>query len=135
MMGFKVIKEHCDERGHWIKDPNLTISFTSINQSITIRNLIVEYAKSGFEKMGNAEKMTGNSIRDKVRHLFGYNLRIKHLEYDTDDSGDGYVRFKPSKNLKTASGKIKEINKPAPQDWNELFKWYPPGRHTLKDHL
>ena len=98
---FKIAKEHQDEYGHWIKDPNLTVSFTSVNQSITIRKLIEEYAKAGFEKMFNAEKMKGNSIRDKVRHLFGYNLRVRHLEYDTNDKGDGYVRFVPSKMLRT----------------------------------
>ena len=25
---FKLVKEHCDERGHWIKDPNLTVAFS-----------------------------------------------------------------------------------------------------------
>ena len=131
---FKVAKEHQDEYGHWIKDPNLTVSFTNVNQSITIRKLIEEYAKKGFEKMYNAEKMKGNSIRDKVRHLFGYNLRVRHLEYDTDEKGDGFVRFVPSKQLMTTTGEKKNINRPAPKDWDELFKWYPPGKFILKDH-
>jgi integrase len=131
---FKIAKEHQDEYGHWIKDPNLTVSFTQVNQSISIRKLIEEYAKAGFEKMFNAEKMKGNSIRDKVRHLFGYNLRVRHLEYDTDDKGDGYVRFVPQKQLRNNDGEIKSINKPAPKDWDELFKWYPPGKLILKDH-
>jgi integrase len=131
---FNIAKEHQDEYGHWIKDPNLTVSFTQVNQSISIRKLIEEYAKAGFEKMFNAEKMKGNSIRDKVRHLFGYNLRVRHLEYDTDDKGDGYVRFVPSKQLRNNDGEIKSINKPAPKDWDELFKWYPPGKFILKNH-
>jgi hypothetical protein len=37
---FKIAKEHQDEYGLWVKDPNLTIAFTSVNQSITIRDLI-----------------------------------------------------------------------------------------------
>jgi len=41
---FKVVKEHCDEKGHWTKDSNLTVTFTKVNQSITIKDLIVEYA-------------------------------------------------------------------------------------------
>ena len=131
---FKIAKEHQDEHSHWLKDPNLTVSFTQVNQSISIRKLIEEYAKAGFEKMFNAEKMKGNSIRDKVRHLFGYNLRVRHLEYDTDDKGDGYVRFVPSKQLRNNDGEIKSINKPAPKDWDELFKWYPPGKFNLKNH-
>ena len=131
---FKIAKEHQDEHSHWLKDPNLTVSFTQVNQSISIRKLIEEYAKAGFEKMFNAEKMKGNSIRDKVRHLFGYNLRVRHLEYDTDDKGDGYVRFVPSKQLRNNDGEIKSINKPAPKDWDELFKWYPPGKFILKNH-
>jgi len=48
---FKIVKEHCDERGHWVKDPNLTVAFTLVNKSITVRDLIIEYAKSGFERM------------------------------------------------------------------------------------
>ncbi|GEM_PF-2739940 len=131
---FKIAKEHQDEYGKWVKDPSLTIAFSSINQSVTIRKLIEEYAKQGFEKMKNAEKIRGNSIRDKVRYMFGYNLRTKHFEYDDHDNGDGFVRFVPSKNLKTKTGEIKNINKPAPKDWDELFKWYPPGKHILKDH-
>ena len=59
--------------------------------------------------MFNAEKMKGNSIRDKVRHLFGYNLRVRHLEYDTDEKGDGFVRFVPSKQLITTTGEKKHI--------------------------
>jgi len=131
---FRIAKEHQDEYGRWVKDPNQTVSFTSVNQSITIRKLIEEYAKKGFEKMFNAEKMKGNSIRDKVRHLFGYNLRVRHLEYDTDEKGDGFVRFVPSKQLITTTGEKKNINRPAPKDWDELFKWYPPGKFILKDH-
>ena len=131
---FTIAKEHQDEYGYWVKDPNLTVAFTQVNQSITIKDLIVEYAKAGFEKMRNAEKMTGNSIRDKVRHLFGYNLRVKHLQYDNLENGDGIVRFVPSKNSIGKSGVVKNINKPAPKDWGELFRWYPSGRHILKDH-
>ena len=129
-----IAKEHQDEYGHWIKDPNLTVAFTQVNQSITIRDLIKEYCKAGFEKMRSAEKMTGNSIRDKARYLIGYNIRVKHLEYDNEENGDGVVIFKPCKTLKLKSGKSKSINRPAPKDWDELFKWYPPGRSILTDH-
>ena len=98
---FKIVDEHCDERGHWVKDPNLTVSFTQINKSITIKDLIEEYCKAGFEKMRSGEKMTANSIRDKARYLIGYNWRVKHLEYDNQENGDGIVNFIPSKNLNT----------------------------------
>ena len=37
--------------------------------------------------MRSAEKMTGNSIRDKARYLIGYNIRVKHLEYDNEEMG------------------------------------------------
>ena len=120
---FNIVKEHQDEYGKWIKDPNQTIVFKKMKKMVTIRKLIVDFAKKGFQKMQTAECLTGNSIRDKVRHLFGYNHRIRHLEYDNHDNGDGYVRFRV--NLKD--------NKPAPKDWNELFKWYPAGKFILKD--
>ena len=96
--------------------------------------MIVEYCKAGFEKMRTGEKMTANSIRDKARYLIGYNWRVKHLEYDNQENGDGIVNFIPSKNLKLKSGEVKNINKQAPQDWDELFKWYPSGKYILKDH-
>jgi len=121
---FKIIKEHQDEYGKWIKDPNQTIVYNAVNKTITIRKLIEQYAIKGFQKMENAECLTGNSIRDKVRHMFGYNLRLKHLEYDSKDNGDGYVRFKPNKKNK----------KPAPEDWEQLFKWYPAGKFMVNDH-
>ena len=131
---FQIVKEHCDEYDHWTKDPNLTVQFTQVNQPITIRALIEEYCKAGFEKMRTGEKMTGNSIRDKARYLIGYNWRVKHLEYDNQENGDGIVNFIASKNLKLKSGEVKNINKPAPKDWAELFKWYPSGKYILKDH-
>jgi hypothetical protein len=109
-----IAKEHQDEYGHWVKDPNLTVAFTQVNQSIAIRDLIKEYCKAGFEKMCSAEKMTGNSIRDKARYLIGYNIRVKHLEYDNEENGDGVVKFKPCKTLRLKSGDTKSINKPAP---------------------
>ena len=28
---FEICKEHQDEKGHWIKNPNLTVSFTQVN--------------------------------------------------------------------------------------------------------
>ena len=121
---FNIVKEHQDEYGKWIKDPNQTIVFKKVNKMITIRKLIIEFAKKGFQKMQTAECLTGNSIRDKVRHLFGYNHRVRHLEYDNHENGDGYARFKENK----------RNNKPAPKDWEELFKWYPAGKFILKDH-
>ena len=51
-----IAKEHQDEYGHWIKDPNLTVAFTQVNQSITIRDLIKEYCKAGFEKNAFSRK-------------------------------------------------------------------------------
>ena len=54
---FEICNEHQDEKGHWTKDPNLTVSFTQVNQSITIKDLIEEYCKAGFEEMYSAEKM------------------------------------------------------------------------------
>ena len=31
---------------------------------------------------------------------FGYNLRVRHLEYDTDEKGDGLANFVPQKQLR-----------------------------------
>ena len=45
-----IAKEHQDEYGHWVEDPNLTVAFIQVNQSITLRDLIKEYCKAGFQK-------------------------------------------------------------------------------------
>ena len=121
---FKIVKEHCDEKGKWVKDPNQTIVYNAVNKDITIRKLIELWCKKGFQKMETAESFTGNSIRDKCRWFIGYNWRVKHLEYDNKPNGDGFVRFK----------EFKKKNKPGPEDWNQLFKWYPAGKFILHDH-
>ena len=50
---FKIVKEHCDEKGKWIKDPNQTIVYNAVNKDITIRKLIELWCKKGFQKNGN----------------------------------------------------------------------------------
>ena len=120
---FPIIKEHCDDFGRWIKNPNDTVRFTKVKDSKTIKEVIEAYCKKGFPKMGKEEKYTGNSIRQRACKLIGYNKRVKFLEYDDDEIGDGYVRFRP----------YRKERKPAPKDWTELFTNYPPGQNILTE--
>ena len=118
---FKIVEEHTNNKGLWFKDPQQTIVYNKVKVSLTIRELIEVYCKKGFPKMGSLAKFGAHSIRAKARILIGYNWRVKHLEYDNDDLGDGFIRFRPY---------LKE-RKSAPKDWTELFKRYPSGKFIL----
>ena len=59
--------------------------------------------------MGSLANFGGHSIRAKARILIGYNWRVKHLEYDNDDLGDGFVRFTPY--LKERKSALKDCKK------------------------
>ena len=120
---FSIVKEHCDDFGRWLKNPNDTVRFTKVKDSKTINEVIEAYCKKGFPKIGKEEKYNGNGIRQRALKLIGYNKRVKFLEYDDDEIGDGYVRFRP----------YRKERKPAPKDWDELFANYPPGQNILTE--
>ena len=88
---FKIAKEHQDEYGRWVKDPNQTVSFTSVNQSITIRKLIEEYAKKGFEKI-HQEGLKG--VLDAF-YSFKYRGpdRSRHKRQILSDESEQFIGF------------------------------------------
>ena len=120
---FPIVKDHCDELGRWIKDPNETLKFNKVIKNLTTGETIELFCKEGFPKMREEGKLSGKQIREKARSLIGYNKRIKFLDYDDDDQGDGFVSFKHSR----------KYNEPAPKDWDELFEKYPSGKGNIKD--
>ena len=104
---FPIVKSHCDELGRWVKNPNDTIKFNKVITSKTIGGVIEAYCKKGFPKINKEEKLVGRAIREKGRILIGYNQRVKFLEYEDDEFGDGFVKFKYSR----------KYNEPAPKDY------------------
>lgn len=122
---FSIVKDHCDDLGRWIKNPNETVKFNKVIKSTKTGKVIEAYCKKGFPKIGSEEKIRGKGIREKARCLIGYNKRTGFLDYDTDDLGDGVVSFKSSR----------KYNEPAPKDWDDLFKKYPPGKGIVKDNF
>ena len=53
---FTIVKEHCDEFGRWVKNPNDTVKFAKVKESKTIKEVIEAYCKKGFPKIGKEEK-------------------------------------------------------------------------------
>ena len=48
---FKIVDEHTNNKGLWIKNPEQTIIYNKVKVSLTIRELIEVYCKKGFSKM------------------------------------------------------------------------------------
>ena len=120
---FPIVKSHCDELGRWTKDPNETLKFNKVIKNLTTGETIELFCKDGFPKMREEGKLSGKQIREKARSLIGYNKRVKFLDYDDDEQGDGFVSFKHSR----------KYNEPAPKNWAELFEKYPSGKGNIKD--
>jgi len=122
---FSIVKEHCDDLGRWVKNPNETIRFNKVIKRATIGKVIEAYCKKGFPKIGRAEKFRGVGIRNTARVLIGYNKRTSFLDYDDDDFGEGRVIFRSSK----------RYNEGPPKDWDDLFKRYPPRKGMVKQNF
>jgi hypothetical protein len=122
---FPIIKDHCDDLGRWIKNPNETVRFNKVIKRASVGKVIEAYCKKGFPKIGRAEKFRGVGIRNTARVLIGYNKRTSFLDYDDDDFGEGRVIFRSSK----------RYNEGPPKDWDDLFKRYPPRKGIVKQYF
>ena len=128
---FPVVKEHTNEKGIWIKDPNITerdktrvITDTQFTDSKkkTINEIIVACLKADLPKGKHAGRLRAISAQDLSRYMIGYNWRHKHLVFRDDKDGNGYITFKPNWRKRTAR----------PQDWEDLFTRYGPGIGNIK---
>ena len=126
-----LVKAHCNDKGHWVKDPKQTIrdQETKIvkaviveSQKLTINQVIERYVAAGFPRKKGKTKR-GSSIKRDCLNLLGHNWRTKHLIFD-DINGKGVVHFKANPHKRTAK----------PESWSDLFSKFPPGHGILKDN-
>ena len=127
---YEIAREHQNEKGIWVKDPQLTIrdQETKIvkaviveSQKLTINQVIERYVGAGFPRKKGKTKR-GSSIKRDCLNLLGHNWRTKHLIFD-DINGKGVVHFKANTHKRTAK----------PESWTDLFSKFPPGHGILKD--
>tara|TARA_Y100001951_G_scaffold48384_1_gene38146 strand:- start:58 stop:1737 length:1680 start_codon:yes stop_codon:yes gene_type:complete len=128
---YEIAREHQNDKGIWIKDPQLTIrdKETKIvkaviveSQKLTINQVIERYVGAGFPRKKGKTKR-GSSIKRDCLNLLGHNWRTKHLIFD-DVNGKGVVHFKANSHKRTAK----------PESWSDLFAKFPPGHGILKDN-
>ena len=126
-----LVKAHCNDKGHWIRDPKQIIreKETKIvraviveSQKLTINQVIERYVAAGFPRKKGTTKR-GSSIKRDCLNLLGHNWRTKHLICD-DVNGKGVVHFKANPHKRTAK----------PESWNDLFSKFPSGHGILKDN-
>ena len=93
---YGIAREHQNEKGIWVKDPQLTIrdKETKIvkaviveSQKLTINQVIERYVAAGFPRKKGKTKR-GSSIKRDCLNLLGHNWRTKHLIFD-DINGKG----------------------------------------------
>jgi integrase len=128
---YKLAREHQNDKGIWIKNPQLTIKDKEIkivkaiiveSQKLTINQVIERYVGAGFPRKKGGPKR-GSSIKRDCLNLLGHNWRTKHLIFD-DVKGKGVVYFKANYSKRTAK----------PESWTDLFSKFPPGHGILKDN-
>ena len=128
---FPIVKAHTNERGHWIKDPqitklNKTRVITKANvktlERKTINETIIEFYKSEFPRATRSGNLRARSMKDHSLYLIGHNWRVKHMSF-VDVKGAATLKLIPNWHKRTAR----------PEGIDELFKKYPPGTGHIKN--
>ena len=130
---FDLVKEHTNDKGHWVKNPKQTIQDKEVkitkaeiekSQQLTIRDVIERIAKDGFPKTKRQGSLSVHSIKEFIKFMFGFNWRSRCLVYAESEKGYGKVSFKhrthPRKILK-------------PTSWEDLFNKFPGGNGIITD--
>ena len=136
---FKIVKEHTNDRGLWIKDPKITEkddetkitkSQFKNSQKKTVRETIELFCKAGFPRMERGGNLTSGVISSIVRALIGYSWRTAHLRYQDKNDGTGHVEFRINKYFSKKNKRTQPV-----KDWDGLFRKFPPGdpKHFVKN--
>ena len=130
---FNIVKDHSNDKGHWIKDPQITEQ--NKTRVITKDNLkelerktwneaIAEFYKSDFPRATRPGNLRARSMKDHSLYLIGHNWRAKHLSF-VDVKGSATLKLTPNWHKRTAK----------PESIDELFKKYPPGTGLIKNEF
>jgi len=131
-----IVRSHTNDKGHWIKSPiQSEIDEAKKRERLiekdqyvqaerkTINEVIIELMKANMPKIKAEGTLCAKSIREQSRFLIGYNKRSRFLSYSDNESGNGLISFRPNYAKR----------KPAPEDWDQLFSWYPSGKGIILD--
>ena len=114
-----VVKACTDKDGHWIKKPRIWFEEEKEKKdklNKPINKIIEMICKENFPKTKIVGTLSSIQIRTNVAFLLGYNERTKCLMFVEDKNGNGLIKFKEG----------------GPQNFDELFKMYPPGEGLIK---
>jgi len=130
---FPIVKAHTNERGYWIKDPQITernktrvITKTHVKEleRKTINEVIIEFYKTDFPRATRPGSLRARSMKDHSLYLVGHNWRAKHMSF-VDVKGAATLKLTPNWHKRTAR----------PESIDELFQKYPPGTGLIKNEL
>ena len=128
---FPIVKDHTNESGHWIKDPQITrrnetrvITKENVKEleRKTINEVITEFYKSDFPRATRPGNLRARSMKDHSLYLIGHNWRVKHMSF-VDVRGSATLKLTPNWHKRTAR----------PESIEDLFKRYPPGTGLIKN--
>ena len=121
-----IFKKHKSLDGSWKSNPKValtTLDELNESQRCTVNEVIELILEQNFPRRRISGNLALFSQRDYSRFLIGYNDRLDHITFDENSKGHGVIKFKE----KIFNKKTKEYESNPIQDWEALFKKYPPG--------
>lgn len=122
----ELVKDHQNNKGHWIKDPKQTqeLNAKRITKAIvedalelTVNEIVEKYLKANLPRYSRPGTLTAITQKTFTRFLIGYNKRHSHLKFEDDKRGYGRIDFVANIHLRTV----------APTSWEDLFNKFPSG--------
>jgi len=122
----ELVKDHQNNKGHWIKDPKQTqeLNAKRITKAIvedalelTVNEIVEKYLKANLPRYSRPGTLTTITQKTFTRFLIGYNKRHSHLKFEDDKRGYGRIDFVANIHLRTV----------APTSWEDLFNKFPSG--------
>ncbi len=128
---FDLVKNCTNDKGLWIKDPRSSLNNKfaeekeqniSAEEMLSVNQVIERLCKANFPKARDDRRLSAINIQTHIKYLIGYNWRSHHLITAENNQGSGVVSFKANIHKRTAK----------PDDWDDLFKKFPPGKGIIK---
>ena len=128
---FDLVKKCTNDKNLWIKDPRSSLNkqfeeekeeSISAEEMLSVNQVIERLCKANFPKARDDRRLSAINIQTHIKYLIGYNWRSHHLITAENNQGSGLVSFKANIHKRTAK----------PDDWDDLFKKFPPGKGIIK---
>jgi len=122
----ELVKDHQNNKGHWIKDPKQTQELNAKRNTkaiveddleLTVNEIVEKYLKANLPRYSRPGTLTAITQKTFTRFLIGYNKRHSHLKFEDDKRGYGRIDFVANIHLRTV----------APTSWEDLFNKFPSG--------